>query len=151
MHLKTMIVSLTFAAGVCAAGLAWADATIYKWVDDQGRVHYSTEPHGDKAQALAIQNQGNNLSPPATTAPGAATAAASQRAQQDAQLVQPQSTDSPSCKAGRERLGKYLQADNLYKLDDKGNQVALSADDKEKALDDARAYVTQNCRGGGGA
>lgn len=149
MKLKTLIASLSLVAGLCAAGVALADAPIYKWVDEQGRVHYSTEPHGDKAQPLAIQNQGNALQQPATPAPGASTSAAAQQAQQDAQLTQPQSTDTPTCKAGRDRLAKYLQADNLYKLDDKGNQVPLSADDKQKALADARAYVTQNCAGGG--
>jgi hypothetical protein len=148
MHLKTLIAWLSLAAALCAASVALADAPIYKWIDDQGRVHYSTEPHGDKPQQLAIPNQGA-ASPPATTAPGAASAAASQQAQQDAQLVQAQSTDSPTCKAGRDRLAKYLQADNLYKLDDKGAQVPLSADDKQKALADARAYVTRNCGGGG--
>ena len=149
MDLKTLIASLSLAAGLCAAGLALADTPVYKWVDDQGRVHYSTEPHGDKPQQLAIQNQGNNPSPPASTAPAAVSAGAAQQASADAQLVQAQSTDTATCKAGRDRLAKYLQADTLYRKDDKGNQVPLSADEKQAALVDARAYVTKNCSGGG--
>jgi len=147
MNIRTLIASLGLAAGLCVAGSSLADTPIYKWVDDQGRVHYSTEPHGDKPQQLAIQNQGNNPSPPATTAAGAPTA--NQQYQSDAQLVQPQSTDSPACKAGRDRLFKYLHADSLYSLDDKGNKVPLPADQKQKALDEARAYASQACNGGG--
>ena len=144
MNTRLLIASLSLVAGLCSTGLVLADTPIYKWVDDQGRVHYSTEPHGDKAQQLAIQNQGNSSSPPASTAPGAAGAP-----QNDALLVQPQATDSPACKVGRDQLFKYLHADSLYTKDDKGNKVPLSADDKKKALDQQRAYVTQVCNGGG--
>ena len=145
MNTRILIASLSLVAGLCSASLVLADTPIYKWVDDQGRVHYSTEPHGDKAQQLAIQNQGNSASPPASTAPGAAPATP----QNDALLVQPQATDSPACKSGRDRLFKYLHADSLYSKDDKGNKIPLSAADKKKALDEARAYVTQACSGGG--
>lgn len=145
MNTRLLIASLWLVAGLCSAGSVLADTPIYKWVDDQGRVHYSTEPHGDKAQQLAIQNQGNSASPPAGTAAGAAGA----KFQNDALLVQPQATDSPACKVGRDQLFKYLHADNLFTKDDKGNKVSLSAEDKKKALDQQRAYVTQVCSGGG--
>lgn len=145
MNIKTLIASLGLAAGLCAVGTAFADSPIYKWVDDQGRVHYSTEPHGDKAQQLAIQNPSSSPSPTTATAP----VNANQQYQSDAQLVQPQATDSQACKAGRDRLFKYLHADSLYSLDDKGNKVPLPDDQKKKALDEARAYATQACNGGG--
>ncbi|HSN18656.1 MAG TPA: DUF4124 domain-containing protein [Gammaproteobacteria bacterium] len=148
MKLKILIATFSLAAGLCAAGLAYADTPIYKWIDEQGRVHYSTEPHGNKSQQLAIQNQGDLSTPPASSAPGASTAAAAQQSKSDAQLVQPTADDSPACKAGRDRLFKYLHADSLYSIDDKGNKVPLSANDMKKALNDARAYVTQACGGG---
>lgn len=148
MNSKTLIASLWLLASLCLAGRVLADTPIYKWVDEQGRVHYSTEPHGDKAQQLAVQNQGVDPTQAATGAPAPSTAASAQQ-QRDTKLVQAQQSDSPACKAGRDRLAKYLQADKLFKVDDKGNQVPLSADDKQKALDDARAYVDQTCGGGG--
>lgn len=138
-------------SGIAAAALvaaaftvnAFADTPIYKWVDDKGNVHYSTEPHSDKAQQLTIPNTGtlpNPDAPPPAAAPSP---------QDDAKLVQPQPADSPACKAGRDRLFKYLHADSLYQVDDKGNKQPLSAADKAKALDEARAYVNQACNGGG--
>src|SRR5690348_16437766 len=126
MPMKTL--SALTSAALLLAGAAWADTPIYKWVDPQGVVHYSTEPHGDSAKQTNIINSGNSLPNPSTaplppTASGDAGAAA---ATNDAALVQPSPADTPACKAGRDRLFKYLHADNLYQLDAKGQKVPLS-------------------------
>jgi hypothetical protein len=126
------------------ASAAWGDTPIYKWVDAQGGVHYSTVPHSDDAKQLSIVNTGTL--PNASTAPGAATAASSPAA--DASLVMPTQADSPACKAGRDRLFKYLHADHLYVLDDKGQKQQMSKDDQDKALNEARDYVRQACAPG---
>jgi hypothetical protein len=144
MHMKTLT-ALALAASLLAAGIAHADTPIYKWVDDQGKVHYSTEPHGDKPQQLAIQNSATpHAGTDVTPVPGAATNSYAA----DATLVQPQPADSPECKAGRDRLFQYLHAGTLYSVDEKGNKTTLSPDAMKKALDDARAYVKQACGGG---
>src|SRR5580698_8035906 len=126
------------------ASAAWGDTPIYKWVDAQGGVHYSTVPHSDDAKQLSIVNTGTL--PNASTAPGAATAASSPAA--DASLVMPTQADSPACKAGRDRLFKYLHADHLYVLNDKGQKQQMSKDDQDKALNEARDYVRQACAPG---
>ena len=132
------------------AEAAWADTPIYKWVDPQGVVHYSTEPHSDAAKPINIINTGNSL-PNLSTAPAPASATGPKpAATDDAALLQPLPADSPACKAGRDRLFKYLHADNLYQLDDKGQKVPLSDQAKAQALDEARNYVRQACSPGGG-
>lgn len=144
MNMKPFLCTCV-AAGLLAAGLAHADTPIYKWVDDKGQVHYSTVPHTDNDKQLPIQNTATpHAGTDVTPVPGASTSPAAG----DAVLVQPKQDDSPECKAGRDRLFKYLHADKLYSVDDKGNKVTLSADDMKKALDDARAYVKQACGGG---
>ncbi len=148
MKLKTLVAA-SLALSLLGLGAVRADTPIYKWVDEQGKVHYSTEPHSDKAQQLNIQN--NGTLPNASTKPlppAAAGQAPAGAAADDATLLQPQPGDSPACKAGRDRLFKYLHADSLYQLDDKGNKQPLSADAKKQALDEARSYVTQACGGG---
>ena len=127
------------------ATAAWADTPIYKWVDAQGQVHYSTVPHSDSAKPLDIVNKGTL--PNASTAPAAASAGDS-TANADASLVMPAQTDSPACKAGRDRLFKYLHADHLYVLDDKGQKQQMSKEDQDKALNEARDYVRQACSPG---
>ena len=141
----------TTACIIVAAALSWgaaaiADQSVYKWVDDKGQVHYSTEPHGDNAKALNITT--STPATASTAAPTGATAAAAAYVG-DADLTHAQPADSPACAAGRDRLFKYLHADTLYSLDDKGNKVSMSAADKAKALDEARNYVRQACGTGG--
>lgn len=135
---------LSFLILLAAMSAAWGDTPIYKWVDDKGQVHYSTEPHGDNAQQLNIVNKGTLPSP--TTAPAAASA---NSPAQDAALVAPTPKDSASCKSAREQLSKFLNADSLYRTDASGNRQPLSAADKQKTLDDARNIVKQACGPGG--
>lgn len=131
-------------AALLAAGAAWADTPIYKWVDDQGKVHYSTVPHGDKPQQLGIQNTATpHAGTDVTPVPGASTNPAAN----DAALLQPQPSDTPACKAARDKLAQYLHADTLYSQDAKGDKVPLSDSDKQKALDATRLYVKQACGG----
>jgi hypothetical protein len=138
-----------FALGILlVAGGAWADTPIYKWVDAQGVVHYSTEPHSDDAKQIKIINSGNAL-PGASTAPLPTTAAAPASATDDAALVIPTQNDSDACKQGRERLFQYLHADTLYQLDAKGDKQALSKDQQAQAVTQARNYVRQACTPGG--
>lgn len=134
--------------GACVAAAAWGDTPIYKWVDTQGVVHYSTVPHDDKAQPTNIINKGTL--PGATTAPAAASANGAGAAVDDAKLTQPTSADSALCKSARDTLSKYLHAGQLYQVNNKGEQQPLSAAEQQKALDDARNYVKQACGSGGG-
>ena len=144
MNLKTAS-SLVLLLALSTAGVARANTPIYKWVDEQGKVHYSTEPHSDKAQPLAIQNTAiTHAGTDVTPVPGASTNAAGN----DAALLQPQAADTLQCKAARDRLSQYLHADTLYSQDDKGNKTPLSDADRQKALDAARASVRQTCGGG---
>lgn len=141
-------ISLGVLLGACVATAAWGDTPIYKWVDAQGVVHYSTEPHGDNTQPINIVNKGTL--PGATTAPGAVSANGPGAAVDDAKLTQPTSADSALCKSARDTLSKYLHAGQLYQVNNKGEQQPLSAAEQQKVLDDARSYVKQACNAGGG-
>lgn len=140
--MKTVIAAIA----LCLAGAAWGDTPIYKWVDSQGVTHYSTVPHDSNAKPIDIVNTGTL--PSASTAPAPSSATA--RAAADISLVMPTPADSLDCKAGRDRLFKYLHADSLYQVDANGHKQKLSAEDVQKALDDARDYVRQACSSGGG-
>jgi len=141
------LVSAFALGGLLLAATTWADTPIYKWIDSQGVVHYSTEPHGSDSKPISVVNTGNGLPNP-STAPAAASA--SGKASADASLVMPQPADSPACKAGRDRLFRYLHADSLYQVDSSGQKQKLSVEDMQKALDEARDYVQQACGPGGG-
>lgn len=134
------------AIALSLAGAAWGDTPIYKWVDAQGVTHYSTVPHDNNAKPIDIVNTGSLPSPSTAPAPASATNTAAA----DNSLVMPTPADSPACKAGRDRLFKYLHADSLYQVDSSGQKQKLSVEDMQKALDEARDYVRQACSPGGG-
>lgn len=140
--MKTVIAAIA----LCLASAAWGDTSIYKWVDAQGVTHYGTVPHDSNAKPIDIVNTGTLPSASTAAAPSSTTASAAA----DTALVMPTPADSPACKAGRERLFKYLHADSLYQIDSSGQRQKLSADDMQKALDEARNYVRQACSPGGG-
>jgi|GEM_PF-5242585 len=143
--------SLAFLA-LCATA-AWGDTPIYKWVDPQGVTHYSTVPHSTTAQAISIANHGtlpnSTTAPAAATTPAPAAGTGAGLSSDDLALTTPTPGDSTACKMGRERLSKYLHADTLYSEDAQGKRQTLSDTDRQKALDDARSYVKQNCGSGG--
>lgn len=140
MRIIITVIALSF------ANAAWSDTSIYKWVDAQGVTHYSTVPHDSDAKPIGIVNTATPPNPSSVAAPTAATNTAAT----DAALVMPTPADSAACKAGRDRLFKYLHADSLYQIDSSGQKQKLSAEDMQKALDEARNYVRQACSPGAG-
>lgn len=144
--MKTLIAFATVSLLLGAA--AWGDTPIYKWVDAQGQVHYSTVPHSDDAKQLNIVNK--STLPNASTAPASASADGAAASANDTALVTPTPADSPACKAGRDRLFKYMHADTLYTVDSGGHKTPLSVADMQKALNEARDYVRQACAPGAG-
>jgi hypothetical protein len=143
--MKTLI-ALSLGSLLLSAA-AWGDTPIYKWVDAQGQVHHSTVPHSDDAKQLNISNK--STLPNASTAPSAASAVAA-ASSDDTALVTPTPMDSPACKAGRDRLFRYMHADTLYTVDSGGQKQQLSVADMQKALNEARDYVRQACAPGAG-
>ncbi len=149
MSIKTL--SAFVLGALLLAGSAWADSAIYKWVDDKGVVHYSTEPHGDNAQQTNIINSGNSLPNPSTAPPPAsATGPATAPGDDDATLEAPLQADSPACKAAREQLARYLQASSLYQINN-GQKRTLTAQERAITLDVARLKVHNTCSPGGGS
>lgn len=132
------ILILLLAALVMSAALA--DGTIYKWVDKNGNVHYSTVPQNPNAQPLNIVNTANDQAPAADTAPAAASAAAATQA-----LATITPGDSPACKSARETLVKYLSAAYLYTTGANGDKQKLSRQQQDMAVVEAKNAVTQAC------
>jgi Domain of unknown function (DUF4124) len=64
-----MMRTLLFTLMCLACGLAFA-ATVYRWVDENGTVHYSDQPHAnaEKLQVQAAQTYPSNSSPYAAAA-----------------------------------------------------------------------------------
>jgi Domain of unknown function (DUF4124) len=74
---------------VCSVALA---ATVYRWVDEDGVVHYSDQPHpnAEKLQVHAAQTYKSSADTAATAGGGGATPAAAAQPYRGCAIVQPQ-------------------------------------------------------------
>lgn len=125
-----------------------ASAQVYKWVDENGRVHYGEKPPpGSKP---------STVKPPASApnAPGKAPDLQSQeldfrgrqikRKEDDAEQARNAANRKANCNYAKERLAIAEQA-ALYRTE-KGERVFLSDTQQKAEIDARRAAVTQYCR-----
>lgn len=118
-------------------GTALADSPIYKWVDKDGQVHYSTVPHSSDAKPINVLNTAQGMAPAAGTVAGSAAA--------DNEIPAISPGDSAACKSAKQKLGQYMSADVLYTKMPDGKQKKLSADEQAKVVQHARNDVTVAC------
>lgn len=133
MKLRSLI--LLTAALVTTAALA--QGAVYKWVDKNGNVHYSTVPPNSTLAPTPIVNTADEAATAGHSAPSAASAVAA--------LTTIKGDDSPACKTARETLAKYMSASYLYTLGKDGKQQKLDAEQQAAAVAQARNAVAQTC------
>ncbi len=144
---------LTAAAACLLAGYAGA-AEIYKWVDEEGNVHYGDVPEGRAAEALAIESRRSdpdrvqaqqqsvaklqeNLAERAAAREEEAAAREEARAEAEIRAKQ--------CEAARERLRIAMEAQRLYKEDENGERVWYDDADYDRIRNEARELVEERC------
>lgn len=116
---------------------AWAQNAVYKWVDKNGQVHYSTVPPSATLAPTSIVNTADLQAPAASSAVSAASQAAA--------LTTITPDDSTACKTARETLAKYLSASYLYTLGKDGNQQKLDPEQQAATVAQAKNAVSQAC------
>lgn len=129
-----------------------AQAEIYKCTDAQGKTQYSDAPCGDDATLFV---------PEAAPAPAGdaqqrmdktqrllrayeAENAERQRAEAEARTAREQA--SRKCEQARNRLRFVTEARALYRLDEDGNRVVFSFEEREQSEQQARAEMERWCR-----
>ena len=133
-----------------------AHAGVYKWVDENGKVHYGDQP---KAAQPAVEM---DIDDTAVTVPAFGgdmsreekrerllDAMAEDRVEKQEKLEQQKAIKEQNrrkCNAYRDRMRHYERASALYKLDDDGNRVYMSETDRARATKDLRAKINKYCR-----
>ena len=132
-------------------------APVYKWVDEDGQVHYGSRPKHEDAKEIEIKNRyidSGNVSPPAS---------ARERADNQKRFINAMDAENKSisddkrkkkeqeeqnivrCNASRDQLKRAEAASALYDLDEKGNRILLNKKQYELAMQQARARVEKWC------
>ena len=134
-----------------------ADAGVYKWVDENGKVHYGDQP---KATQPAVEVDVDDT---AVTVPAFGGGDMSreekrerlleameedriekQEKQEKQKAIKEQNRQK--CNHYRDRMRHYERASALYKLDNDGNRVYMSEANRARATKDLRANINKYCR-----
>ena len=142
------VAALTFAGGATAN-------EIYKWVDEDGNVHYEDRPSGASSEeridltyrrtssagvqrrVQARRDARSAREEEKSVAAAAAAEAAENAAAEDAR--------QKACERSRARLESYLQSRRLYRTDANGERVYLDDTQREEARRKAEEQVTEFC------
>ena len=131
--------------------------TVYKWVDEDGQVHYGSRAEHKNAKEVEIKNRyidsGNSSAP----------LSAQERADKQKRFLNALDAENKSisdekrkkkeqaelkitrCNASRDQLRRYENSGALYDLDEKGNRILLNKKQYEQAMKQARARVEKWC------
>ena len=133
-----------------------ADASVYKWVDENGKVHYGDNP---KASQPSIELQIDDTSP-AVARPGGDMSREEKRErllqsmqedrlekqeQREKQRAQ-KKENRQKCNRARDRMRHYERAQALYRLDKDGNRVYISDAQRAKATKKLQTNINKYCR-----
>ena len=131
-----------------------ASADVYKWVDDQGRVHYGDRPPEPNTEPLPLQP----ATVPAQPAPSEDARRKSrqrlldvyweerQQKQADAQRQRRQKAErQEKCQQTQRRYARFNGAGGIYQKNTKGSREYLERDERERFMQELKAEVERRC------
>lgn len=139
------IVCLIFLSLLVLAFNAGA-AGVYKWTDADGVVHFSDQPHDQRnaerveVSVIRAPRDGGERSPtPPRPGHDEAVDEADEVAQQQAEVR------AANCRIARDTLEHNRGIDRMYRLDDNGERVFLTDEERAALLQRSRDDVAQWC------
>ena len=129
-------------------------AGIYKWVDENGQVHYGERPQTGDAERMQLKIREPEPQPE-TDAGGEEkdTQAEQQQAQPAAEpegewveQPLPRAERSRRCKNARARLENIMQRPRLKSVDSKGNVTALTPKQRDARIKGYKKDIRKYCR-----
>ncbi len=144
-----------FALGVALMALAHQglSAGVYRWVDDQGKVHYGDRPPSkDKAKSIEVE------SAPAPEPDDGERRAKTRRLldamesernrekEQAAQDKAEKARRERNCEVARRHVTLYQRANKISRVGADGERTYLSDEERDQALTHARSLVDRWCK-----
>ena len=134
-----------------------SSAGVYKWIDEQGNVHYSDRPTttqssvemdvehstsvstGREQERLSRQEKRERL------LQSMAEDRLEKQEQREKQRTKRQQ-NREKCNHYRDQMRHYKRANSLYKLDKDGNRVYVSDSDRAKATQNLQRRIKKYCK-----
>ena len=138
--MRQIIASTLLMFGLCAA----ANADIYKWVDEDGNVHFGDRPTREYAMNTErVRYASGNRS--ASTSTNGRTSASQGEDNNAEESREGQDAQAYYCNKAKEIYRSYADAPRLYRTSADGGREYLSDQEAAAALADAEASVAEWC------
>jgi uncharacterized protein DUF4124 len=145
----------------CAWLSASADTEVYKWVDPQGRIHYSDRPPPSDGKLLSVESSPSAHAHVAASAPSAAASSAARAATPAPALtaanVSPRMRAAVAddvanarveqCKAAQEKYQNYVRSHHLFREGPNQERVYLTDAELETERLNAKREADEACAG----
>lgn len=132
-----------FTLGALLLFSAVASAEIYRWVDENGQVHYSDRPN-PVAKSVSLDEPSEApakyVVPVDENADGS-SADAKKLSQRSAEVRQEQ------CEKAKTRLASYKDAGSVVRRDEFGEETEVSAEDRVELIVKTEAQIEKLCTG----
>lgn len=148
MHIR----SAALLATLLAVWLGPAEAAMYKWIDDEGDVHYTQSPPPDRA-AKALRPPGAVDTEGALKKLRADEEKANRyledrnkKAEERRSAEQKAAKKQAECARVRQNLEKLQTANRLYKTDADGNRIRLGEEERQAQIKKDRETFSKSCQ-----
>jgi len=129
-----------------------APAEIYKWVDEQGKIHY-----GDRAQVnstemdIVVTKKANVKISESREIKRQklldAYAEDNKRETKEKEELKKQKKKlERNCAYSKDRIRRYERARSLYNLDKDGNRITMSDEERQKAVSGLKKDIKKHCK-----
>lgn len=125
-----------------------ANADIYKWVDDNGNVHYSDTPARDNGVSAERVSHSSVNRPAAASSNGRTDTgvARDSGSREDAEKTQAgEDAQAYYCERAKEIYKSYLGAPRLFRTGEDGQREYLSDEEMAAKIAEAEASVAEWC------
>ena len=134
-----------------------AHAALNKWVDAEGKIHYSDTPPSDvKANRVRTYTAPDSISPntgeaePKSLAEKEADWKKSQKSKEEAEKKAAQEKENAAikqknCESARKNLATLENSPSIVTYDDKGNRAFMDDASRKQSTEEARKAVSSFC------
>lgn len=155
MRISMFWIAVLTAAITLTAMDATAKDEVYRWVDDKGVVHFGDRPP-EKTTAEAInlrETDSTGVKPPMNPAdatgeaePSFAEQQRTERAERRRVEAERQAAIDAGCKQRHEIVAQLEPSTRVMVRGEDGDVYRLDDNERLKALNEAKAYIAENCK-----
>lgn len=121
-------------------------AGLFKWTDKDGIVHFSDQPHNaQKAERISMPRASAPGAPQSPPEPASGDEAEAAGEQIDAQARHQRDIRAANCDIARRTLEHNQNISRMVRLDESGERVFLSDEEREQVLKRSHDDVAQWC------